>query len=412
LNSLTDLLERGRDTLYIDEYILANFRNYVHHENMDSSKAGKTEGKKDYDNIIATKFLDTEYNKKHPEYMVGEVEYILAGNLNQYANVAYVSGEIMLVRTAFNMGAMFTDASMYQQASSMVSVSGPFAPLATFALMVAWAVAESALDTIAIMSGEKVWLFKRGKDWELSVQGAIQNAVGAAFDFAATAIEGVTAELADVAMNYLNQVETNYNSAIYDYYVESENLSNNVSKITNGLDQISGGATSKVNSEVQGLIGIANSSVSEADSYVQELGNQKDATIAKLSEQYKEKKTALKNKVVNSVESFPTPEIAYNTGSSGVNDTFKVKLGYTDYLRLLLLLENSEKKMQRVQQVIQINMIKGEGKKDFRMTNSYVNVWADATVSIKYLFMSEAIVPADIRKDGRYQFAIHTNRSY
>ena len=87
-------------------------------------------------------------------------------------------------------------------------------------------------------------------------------------------------------------------------------------------------------------------------------------------------------------------------------------MGYTDYLRILLLLENSEKKMQRVQQVIQINMIKGEGKENFKMTNAYVNVWADATVSIKYLFMTEAIMPADIRKDGRYKFSVHTNRSY
>ena len=53
----------------------------------------------------------------------------------------------------------------------------------------AWAVAESAIDTVAIMSGEKVLLFKQGKDWTLSAQGAIKNAIGAVYDVTADAVE-------------------------------------------------------------------------------------------------------------------------------------------------------------------------------------------------------------------------------
>lgn len=401
LTNLTDLLERGRDTLYIDEYILANFRNYVHHSAMDSSKAGKKEGNVTYDYIIADQFLKNDTKR----YMVGEVEYILAGNTNQYVNVGFVSSEILLVRTAFNMAAMFTDTSMYQQANTLVAGTGPFAPLAAFALMVAWAVAESAIDTVAIMSGQKVLLFKQGKDWTLSMQGVIEKVAGVAFDATANMLEGVAAE-------YYNQFENKYNAAIYDFYVENENLQTNLTEVSQQIQQFPGGSSSDLIEGVGTIINETNSGLNAANEYVGMFDQKKDEAIAKLSETYKEKKNALKDTVVATAGNFPDPDIAHNTGSSAVEDAFKVELGYTDYLRILLLLENSEKKMKRVQQVIQINMIKGEGQSDFKMTNAYVNVWADATVSIKYLFMTEAIVPLDLRKDGRYQFQVHTNRSY
>ena len=410
LTDLSNLLEQGRDTLYIDEYILANFRNYVHHSNMDSSMAGKTENKlgKDvsYDYIIANQFLKNDTKR----YMVGEVEYILAGNENQYANIGFVSSEILLLRTAFNMAAMFTDTSMYQQASTMVAGTGPFAPLAAFALMVAWAVAESAIDTVAIMSGEKVLLFKQGKDWTLSAQGAIKNAIGAVYDVTADAVEETVEE---IAMEYYNQLENKYDAAIYDYYMKkNENLQANLNEVSQQLQQLPGSSSSGFMDDVQDMITGTNSALNDTNQYVGAFDQKKDEVVAKLSETYKEKKATLRNSITSKADKFPGPEIAHNTGSSDIENGFKVRMGYTDYLRILLLLENSEKKMQRVQQVIQINMIKGEGKENFKMTNAYVNVWADATVSIKYLFMTEAIMPADIRKDGRYKFSVHTNRSY
>ena len=324
--------------------------------------------------------------------------------MNQYANVGFVSSEILLIRSAFNMAAMFTDPSMYRQASAMVSASGPFAPLATFALMVAWAVAESVVDTANIMSGQKVLLYKQGKDWEISAQGAIKNAVGAAFDVAASAAESA-------AQSVSNEIETKVNSAIYDYYEQSGNLSTQLDKVSAITQEASGsgGLMQDANTLVNGV----KDGVSTSDKYMKEFENQKDASIAKISESYKYKKEQMKNNISSNAQSyFPNPERAFSTGDSKADPDFAVKLGYTDYLRLLLLLEDSDQKMQRVQQVIQINMRKGGGEPGFTMSKAMVNVWADAKCSIKYLFMTEAFVPSEMRKDGRFTFTIHTNRSY
>jgi len=395
LNELMGLLESARDEIYVDEYILANCRNYVHHYNMDKDKAGKTESNTTYESIIAGKFLTPEYQNK--QYMVGEIEYILAGNDNQYLNVAFVSGEILLFRTAFNLAAIFTDSSMYQQASTICAAAGPFAPLATFALMVAWAVAESVIDVLDIMAGKKVLLFKKGKDWNISAQGAIKNLVGKVIDEAAT-----------VALNegkyYFEQVSQKYNSAIYDYYAASGNLQFGLDEAQQTADDLGVGIYT------EDLINVAKDGINNANDIVGNVNNQinntKDKVITKISSSYNSVKENVSTQISNN---FPAPELPYK---SGIAEESSLKLGYTDYLRILLLMENSDKKMKRLQQVIQINMRQQDNHGDFTMVNSRVNVWGEATCSIKYLFMTDMLVPEEMRMNGRHQFKVKTNRTY
>ena len=98
--------------------------------------------------------------------------------------------------------------------------------------------------------------------------------------------------------------------------------------------------------------------------------------------------------------------------ASGGENGLQVKLGYGDYLRILLLLENETTKLERLQEVIQVNMRQQGNRSEFQMCQSYVNVYADAKCSINYVFMSQMFVPADIRLNGRYEFNIMTNRTY
>ncbi|MGE5473681.1 MAG: DUF5702 domain-containing protein [Ignavibacteriales bacterium] len=80
---------------------------------------------------------------------------------------------------------------------------------------------------------------------------------------------------------------------------------------------------------------------------------------------------------------------------------------YHDYLRVFLLLENSDDKMNRIQDLIQLK----SGKK-LSGYNSYIRVEAD--VSIKYLFLTKTFMPVDMRtKDGsRHNFKVILYQGY
>ncbi len=394
LDSLLNLLENGRDNLYINEYIMANCRNYVHHYSMEPEKSGKTEGttrKTEYDVIVADKFLEKEYQDK--QYTVAEIEYIIGGQYDSYANLGFVSGEILLIRSAFNMAAIFTDTAKYQQASAMCSWTGPFAPLAVFALLVAWAVAESVIDVANILQGEKVLLFKNGKDWELSVEGMFSKAVEYGVGLA---IEGITSAAEAWVATQWNNFDTKIEAAIYDYS-------------TNVTDQITGDMLENVNEDARAIM---QKRLDELNQAINNSANQsKDEVIEQISKGYQKGKKETINKLKAKAGSLVDFSLESPSASGGENG-LQVKLGYGDYLRILLLLENETTKLERLQEVIQVNMRQQSNRSEFQMCQSYVNVYAEAKCSINYVFMSQMFVPADIRLNGRHEFNIMTNRTY
>jgi hypothetical protein len=66
---------------------------------------------------------------------------------------------------------------------------------------------------------------------------------------------------------------------------------------------------------------------------------------------------------------------------------------------------NPETKLKRIQDLIQMNMAIETGNSDFRLSrcNTYLRV--ETEVSIKYFFMTSAIMPKQFK--GRYK-VIHT----
>ena len=74
LGDISRLLEQSRDTLYINEYILANFRNYVHHSAMDPKDSGAQKTEKEYDSIIAER--STVYGGRSRVYSGRQFESI------------------------------------------------------------------------------------------------------------------------------------------------------------------------------------------------------------------------------------------------------------------------------------------------------------------------------------------------
>ena len=67
--------------------------------------------------------------------------------------------------------------------------------------------------------------------------------------------------------------------------------------------------------------------------------------------------------------------------------------------------------MKRIQAVIQANLQVG-GQEAFKMENAPVAVWADLECSMKYMFLSNGIVPENMKKDGRLRLKVISAQSY
>ncbi|MDP4181411.1 MAG: DUF5702 domain-containing protein [Bacillota bacterium] len=86
-----------------------------------------------------------------------------------------------------------------------------------------------------------------------------------------------------------------------------------------------------------------------------------------------------------------------------------LKMGYSGYLRLFLLFTSPDKKLKRIQDLIQLNMSKETGK-DFKLSdyNTYLRV--EAVVSVKYFFMTSAFMPRKFK--GRYKISHIVYKGY
>ena len=97
--------------------------------------------------------------------------------------------------------------------------------------------------------------------------------------------------------------------------------------------------------------------------------------------------------------------------SGGPKTDSKLCFSYYDYLRLFLLGMNEKNKLDRMEDLIQLNM--GKSRDGFRMTDCKTTVRVEAVVSMKYLFLSRSFVPVSARTaDGRHKFSILVYEGY
>lgn len=95
------------------------------------------------------------------------------------------------------------------------------------------------------------------------------------------------------------------------------------------------------------------------------------------------------------------------TGSStGTN----IKAGYSDYVRLILLLMPQDKKLNRIRTVINMNMRKANN--EFNIENTYCNVYANVSVDMGFLLLSPDILNTSLSQPGKYHFDVGVNSAY
>ncbi len=97
--------------------------------------------------------------------------------------------------------------------------------------------------------------------------------------------------------------------------------------------------------------------------------------------------------------------------ASGPKIDRRLYFNYHDYLRLFLLTMNENKKLDRLEDLIQLNL--GKSKSGLKMSeyNTYVRV--EAEISMKYLFITQPFIQKTMKtNDGRYVFKVLVYEGY
>lgn len=418
VDSLLSMMAEGvRDNIYVNEYIMTTFPNIVDEQDYDPSTATKLQQKRH------------EYNATN----AGE-EYILVGKADAEDNVNGAKARLLGVRTIFNTVAIFTDTAKRNQAMALASaIPTPAAPVLTVVILIGWAVAESAIDVAQLMNGEEVPLFKSGSAWTLSIENALNKCVEAVVDKAG---EVVTDTVGGLLEGFHEQISNQANQAINDIYNGA------VSSVDSALETVKGRVTGLKDSAVSDagqLLGQFSQSFDQAanalkdqamtkvqswsggikDQAIKAVGDSLDqaftgmetALSEKFSQLGEEAKAQLKGKIGEYLDASQLIGDKAGVDLTSAAGQAVLDMSYGDYMRVFLLMMNQDKKVQRIQSLIQANMIHG-GNEGFRMEDCAVSVWADMDCEIRYLFMENAVLPDKVRRNGRMSFTVHSAVSY
>lgn len=455
MEGIGTLLEKSRDNLYVDAYVMSMFPNYKEHY-------------KGYDTAKTSSLLSDGRTAYLASY--AEVEFIITGAgadgktvvaEKAFADKAAGFGSLSVwsmrtklfgTRMLFNSLSMLTDSAKLQQATALSSWAGPLAPLVSAVLVVCWIIAESVIDVMVLMGDLKldgyakdgeIPIFKQSQEWLFSLNGLAGSLAGLAVSELSDKILEKSNELVDSA-------ETKVNAMIYKAYSTAQDGIQTAdeavsSALEDGKEQLTawteelesnistavqddGTVSQEVKNQLDSMTGNLNNSVSEVFSEVENKKDDLVRTAQTVTENAKEQAVIAVGRMsdtimeetkncVESAKSGATKFISANiqkvipTGTVVNGSKSNITMGYTDYLYLYLFLMNQNTKVQRIQAVIQANLQTG-GKENFLMENAPVSVWADLECSMKYMFLSDSIVPEGMKKDGRMRFKVISAQSY
>ncbi|MGN1119404.1 MAG: DUF5702 domain-containing protein, partial [Oscillospiraceae bacterium] len=168
-----NLAENGRDAFLVTEYFTSNFS--CHTTSMDGT--GKRQNNEKM--LSGTLFCDEKWQN------VGygcELEYILYGQDNEFANKTCAGGSIFAIRFVLNLIYSFTDPEIRSFTLSVATaVSGVFpflVPIVQTVLHIGLSLAESGIDLYYLMKGAAVPLYKSSATWVCKGTNIIRKAAG------------------------------------------------------------------------------------------------------------------------------------------------------------------------------------------------------------------------------------------
>ncbi|MEN2776895.1 DUF5702 domain-containing protein [Acetivibrio clariflavus] len=447
LTTLIDILEEGletiRDEIYISEYALGTFNNYLSMKNL------KSENGKNISQVDLR--LRNRTDRKPYMYFENEIEYIIGGKDNEKANIRNVMTKILIIRIALNSLHIFLDPAKMKDivatAKKLAAVVSPpiavfLIPLVTFLIVISWAAAESVIDLKLLMRGESVPIFKTRKDWILSAEGGLEKLkekitgtlVEVGKEYVKDMIDEKIDSLENSAKKYIENIKDSINTKV-DNIVEKifepveaalnsadKTIKDNYAYITESLEnELSNIANGEMNTIVKEIYRIAQEEYKKAK---EEIQNKVTMPIDKAREEIDNIKESIKDSVsekISGLEETINKKISEfakegkeklneyidsfgNKNSSDIGDYNNVKasavsFNYEEYLRLLLLTMDRDKKITRIQDLIQLQMMKMTGNKEFKLAhcNTYIGVKVD--VSMKYFFMTQPFVKKELQTE-------------
>lgn len=215
IESLTDfslnLLESGRDKLFIAEYITEMF-------SCHTTNSGD----------IAEKTLNGNDLNEVNNYIFGsEMEYILWGQKgnNTDKNNFYTAVSIFSLRFALNAAYAYTDAEIklftLSTAVALAGFTGFGVPIVQNILILTLAMAESAIDLSKLLKGENIVLFKSYSTWMLKPSGITKKTIEYSMkSITEITLDKLSSEIIAYAENESDEAMKNLEKA-FDEYADS-----------------------------------------------------------------------------------------------------------------------------------------------------------------------------------------------
>lgn len=106
-----------------------------------------------------------------------ELEYILCGKTSDEKNLKSIVNRLLLMREGSNFLYLTNDLAKKSEVQAMAALLTGWIPVpgitavTAYALLLAWAYAESLLDVRELLAGGKVPLFKEADNWRVSLEG-------------------------------------------------------------------------------------------------------------------------------------------------------------------------------------------------------------------------------------------------
>lgn len=198
IGKVGELLTKGRDKLYLVEYMRNMFSCYT--TNLDPSTGKTYEDTANFERTLSDIVISEDNNL----YYGGECEYILwGGTPNSAVNKtkASIFGIRFILNLIYAMSAPDINALTFEWATVIAGWTVFGVPIVQTVLKIALALAESAYDLSQLCLGKSVPLYKSSTTWAMSPQGMINIAK----ETAATLIDEAT----EKASEYLNNAITN-----------------------------------------------------------------------------------------------------------------------------------------------------------------------------------------------------------
>lgn len=462
IEGVTNLLENARDNLYVDAYVMSMLPNYKEHY-------------KEYDdNKLKSDILAAPRGEYLASY--AEVEYVITGGgkgaledngalfekekeerdgqeVEIYKNsmgelsVAGMRAKLFGTRLILNSLSMLTDSAKMSQASVLSAWAGPFAPLVSVLLVICWIIAESTIDVMVLMGDMKlengeVALVKKSQDWLFSLEGAVEGLAELAVDKIAKGILNMADNLTAAAEMKANgmiykaydaaskgigdakqAVDTALNAGQEAFFGWETELKENIKKA--GEEKSGVPLTEETTEWMEGI----NISATFKDTVQREQDSIFNA-VSTVTDDIKEKAVMTVSRVGDSVmkatksyvdeagkttKEFISKNISKVVPIGTVVNGAKaeVTMNYREYLYFYLFIMEHETKLQRIQSVVQANCnMKNEADKFVLLEKLPVSVWADLELSMKYMFLSNSVVPESMRKNGRLRFKVISAQSY